>query len=820
MDKNIIVLIIFMFIFIIGFFFVVVIRSTSKKVAAESSSNNSIERSTIEQAGDWVDTRGTTGQTKEDIAQQLETGVSKEDKPSNPSNIDNVLKSLTDILTDPLVYAAVGIQLAPGILSKIDDMTKQLTRPVINSIAEGAESAIARTGAKLAGKVAERTSIKVAQKTAVKAGQRIATQATIAATTGPAAPFVLAAEIAFNIISSAMDGLNLGGFQNLKNSSMLNEMKNTIDEYFDEQVGKNKLPLVYGPLDRLSKDELTEKIVKKVGEIIKNDSNRKTDQTYINSVVDKAFSGLCTDLGGFNYKHPVTGNNVCSLTQTQCVPPWPQQAGDTYYEFKNGVCQVRPSIMRNTCEKMGLGVTYNQNTGSCNFTEEYCGRYSGSAKVVNNDCEVTNGQKIAEMIFGTTITRSIINIFDFKNNYESCPSGMNEPTELVALAALTGPGIIAAGGAMAFASQYLCSGSKCNEGEEMMMQTLGVDKKLGGLCYPSCRAGYESHWGDERSSAIAGMCYETCPAGMEPSAGFCTRFPDTITDVGVSAKCPSNYITTVEGPGGMCQPRCPDDFPVEQGGLCYKSSVERLAGGAIATTIPAKKRGCDPGQRDDGTSCWEDAKCRTWADSNWNWEDGGFIHTRCTGCGCIKKTVFNRYYCPDGYRESTSGLCQAIERTPGLARSLLSVGACPDSGKTYPQGHSKAGQKVILEKEGGVCYLPCDWYGGSYKRTAVGTCQMDALSTLRKSYSRAPIGPAYSVIPKKRKTPFPSTSEDDFKNSTIGKYVQAGINAARDGDPEKFGKALAGFALTANPTVLSLGAQELTDLGAREIMQA
>lgn len=817
MDKNIIVLI------IITVFLIIVVKSTNKKVASSStvSSSSPDTRPTIQKAGDWVDTRGTTGQTKEEIAQQLDSGVSKEDAPSDPSKGDILLKSLKDTLTDPLVYAAVGIQLAPTILSKIDDMTKHLTRPVINSIAESTESAISKTGAKLAGKVAERTSIKLAEKAAVKAGTEIAAKATVAASTGPAAPIVAGAELAFSIVSSAMDGLNLGGFQNLKTSSMLNEMKNTIDEYFNEQVGADKLPLVYGPLDRLSKDDLTEKVVKKVGEIIKNDPNRKTDQTYINSVVDKAFSNVCIDLGGFNYTHPVTGNNVCSLTQTQCIPPWPQQSGDTYYEFKNGVCQVRPSIMRNTCEKMGLGVTYNQDTGTCNFTEAYCGRYVGSAKVVNNDCEVTDGQKIAEMIFGTTITRSIMNIFDFKNNYESCPSGMNEPNELVALAAIAGPGAaVAAGAGLAFGAQYFCSGSKCREGEEMMMQTLGVDKNLGGLCYKQCKEGYESNWGDERSSAIAGMCYKQCPDGMDPSAGFCTRFPDTITDVGVSARCPSSYTTTVEGPGGMCQPRCPDDFPVEQAGLCYKSSVEKLAGGAIATSIPAKKRGCDSGQRDDGTSCWEDAKCRTWADSNWNSSDGGFIHTRCTGCGCIKKTVFDRYYCPDGYKQSSSGMCQAEVRTPGLSKSLLSVGTCPDSGKTYPQNHPKAGQSVVLEKDGGVCYLPCDWYGQSYKRTAVGTCQMDALSTIRDSYTRPPTRSAYSVIPKKRKTPFPSTSEEDFKNSTIGKYIQAGINAARDGDPAKFGKAMAGFAMTSNPAVLALGAQDLGDLGATEIMKA
>jgi hypothetical protein len=79
-------------------------------------------------------------------------------------------------------------------------------------------------------------------------------------------------------------------------------------------------------------------------------------------------------------------------------------------------------------------------------------------------------------------------------------------------------------------------------------------------------------------------------------------------------------------------------------------------------TIP-EKRGCENGQRDDGTSCWEDWKCNTWWDGCASrapgWLGGGCIggaKTECSGCGCIKKALWDRQYCPDG-KVNIAGLC-------------------------------------------------------------------------------------------------------------------------------------------------------------------
>ena len=47
-------------------------------------------------------------------------------------------------------------------------------------------------------------------------------------------------------------------------------------------------------------------------------------------------------------------------------------------------------------------------------------------------------------------------------------------------------------------------------------------------------------------------------------------------------------------------------------------------------------------QRDDGSDCWEDAACRTWTDNNWDWNNGGYVHTVCDGQAKVKKRNWQR----------------------------------------------------------------------------------------------------------------------------------------------------------------------------------
>lgn len=642
------------------------------------------------------------------------------------------------------LFAAVGIGISMGVVTgKIDEHIKKvkerakLSRTHLDrSIERGGEKIVQRTGAKLG--------VRAGETVAVKAGTKVATRGTATAVqTGVAAasasfPPLAAAEIAFTLFTGTMDSLDLGGFSKLSNMDTLNGARDTINDAFKSEVESigGQLPLVYGPLDKLTEAEYDKKMTDEALELIKSDIEKgvvKSDadftDDYYTKKMDDASISLCKKLGGDS-----RGVNKCSFKQNDCVARWPSQIGDTYYEYRDGVCQVRPSIMRQQCEGMGLGVSYDMATGSCKLSEAYCGRYAGSARLDGKgDCYIDKGQDIAEALFGRTFVRSIVNIFDFKNNYEKCPSGTSEPYEFMD----------------PLMAQYFCSGSNCPEGAEMMTESQGVGKKISGICYKSCNDSsynpgayddkgkkkdasgnpkeYVSYWGTNRaSSEVAGMCYEKCGAGYNPTSNFCTW----------NGSATSNDV-------------CPSDYPVRQGTQCFKSSVKKLAGGAVATTVPPEP--------DD---------------------------------------------CPDGYNEAGVGLCSKYKETctAGVVNCKYTRTRCYCT-------------KVVEDSKvrGNSC-------PNGYSRTGPASCQADTvmakLSIPRHSFSRVPMKESpYKVFPKKRKAPFPSTSESDFKNSTLGKYIQGGINSIRDGDPKGFGVAMGGMFLVNNPVFVGLGFNEMVDQG-------
>lgn len=777
-------------------FIIVLARQYGKKTGVEQQKSGTgtalgepDTRSTDKQAETLKETRGSTSHKPEEIKKQLESGVAPADQP--PPAGFSASKVITDMLKDPVLYGTIGGELVLSkikdkVAKKITEQSGKLSKNVVNKAArEGGERAIQKMGMKIISEGGERAAIKAATagaKAGAKAGTSLATKAATAASTGPGAPFVLAAEMAFGIFTNAMDGLNLGGFNNLSTMSMLNEMRDSTNQYFTKELG-SKIPLVYGPMDTLSQDVFTELLTKEILELISKDPNKPKGEipdSYLNAKNDEAIKKICLNKGGVVYTHPNTKETMCSFTKDKCVAPWPLQSGDTYYEFKDNVCQIRPSIMKEKCQGMGLGVTYNTDTGSCNLTKEYCGRYAGSASLKNGDCNINKGQDIAESIFGKTLTRSIVNIFDFQNNYEKCPSGTNEPDEIMWMA----------GGSGLLASRYLCSGSKCKDDEEMMMELQAVGKKTAGMCYPKCKPGYVSYWGKNRaSSEVAGMCYKECPAGTDPTAAVCTRLHENKSDAGRTADCPSNMTRTS---AGLCQPKCTDPgFSKSFGGLCYHDSVD------TNLLVKGPSYGsCPDGFRTEPATCFKDAKCRTDPCG----KRAPLIKTCLSTTSCSGPESRSRpKSCPTGYTER-AGMCYAESRPIQVAKSTIEVGQC----------------RADEDKVNGMCYPKCSKYGGSFTRlTGTGTCQMTSLSITRDSYTRPP-RVAYTVFPKKRTTPFPSTSESDFKNSTIGKYIQAGINSARDGDPKGFGKAMAGMAMVANPAVLSLGMQDLADMGYQE----
>jgi hypothetical protein len=220
----------------------------------------------------------------------------------------------------------------------------------------------------------------------------------------------------------------------------------------------------------------------------------------------------------------------------------------------------------------------------------------------------------------------------------------------------------------------------------------------------------------------------------------------------------------------MCQQDCTDGYKKHLG-LCYHPNVDT----SKISRIPDKGP-CNAGDRDDGTSCWSPLKtswdscaytikgCKQWGkltrlslfnDHCKEWGDVCQGGAKSTG-GAIVKTLMQRQSCPAGYSGPTGGFCYAVTKPAPASKPLLEVGQCNDP--TKPEG------------DGGMCYQKCSDFGGSFKRSAVGLCQMDLMVEGRTKtrnpegpfvvakpadqYSRPPLGISYKVFQKKRKVPF------------------------------------------------------------------
>ena len=89
-----------------------------------------------------------------------------------------------------------------------------------------------------------------------------------------------------------------------------------------------------------------------------------------------------------------------------------------YYGMLVAYCEKPRKTKGQTINMYDQGVRFDPNTGTCRFTSNYCKKmgmkYDGGGLT---DCKNYPGQKVAEMIFGTTVTRGAIKTAnDIKNN--------------------------------------------------------------------------------------------------------------------------------------------------------------------------------------------------------------------------------------------------------------------------------------------------------------------------------------------------------------------------------------------------------------------
>ena len=245
----------------------------------------------------------------------------------------------------------------------------------------------------------------------------------------------------------------------------------------------------------------------------------------------------------------------------------------------------------------------------------------------------------------------------------------------------------------------------------------------GGMCQRDCPPGQKKYGGICYDNAVdtallsKGYSYRGCPDGFRTDPVTCFKDVQINRVASAQKSCPPGWNQSVAGPGGMCRQNCTDGWK-DVGGICYHPNVDT----GLLIKGPSKG-GCNPGDRDDGTSCFAPIKT--------DWCPGMKRQGCCHGpfwyiCnaatstgGGITKTLMQRQYCPDGYN-LVAGMCYAVSRPAQQSKSLIEVGQCTNP--ATPNG------------DGGMCYANCP---AGFAKSGPGECRIDAQTLSREKYCPA-----------------------------------------------------------------------------------
>lgn len=416
-------------------------------------------------------------------------------------------------------------------------------------------------------------------------------------------------------------------------------------------------------------------------------------------------------------------------------------------------------LMNANCD--GQQFPYDKTTKLCKLDQNYCLRKG--MKWDGTNCKLSTGQEIAEMLFGTTTVRGLNALYN-ENQYEPCPPGSRPAAEIATVAGVTmglATGILCyftlgalcatAVGATTLGATYLgqtlCATDECPEGQE----------KISGLCYDQCRDGYDKY-SDAFGNTFQGRCYrcpdgfkkssaglcirDGCPEGQERGSGFGSTFcyrkctdlygPEYTENDGAGIckkscpdgyntddltchrlariedprgrikNCPDGWVTTVEGPGGMCQEDCTARGGKLHLGTCYAKEVDL----AELWKFPNLNGNCPTDYIKFWDSCW--AKSYGTAASEPIREIG---------------------VCPVGYPNSDEGMCYEDCSKFGPDFNYIIGGTCRREAKTLPRTQGRE----VASRLGDT--VQAEWY------------------------DRENRGISYKVFPKKRKIPFGRSSK-------------------------------------------------------------
>ena len=391
-----------------------------------------------------------------------------------------------------------------------------------------------KIGEKIAIRVGEKVGVKVATKVGISIGARFLAHMAM----GP----VGWAMLAFDLLTAGLDLADPGGYANSHFLSEFIESRDETNKYYDNYLIKQGItpPAIVGPLlslpQKLSTDDpksyifndnpilsqtqlalyvMSEYASEYLDKFLHQVTDKYTlSETELLTIVDtlntQALSFFDTP-GGATYLNErgcivLKGVNIkgqCGFPdQSTCENSFnwghiksdlggaDPASGDTYVEWRNNQCIIVAPTLRSGCEDAGL--PYDKTRQVCTLSKAYC-LEKGLEPVTNNDgsqdCKLNDGQNIAEMIFGTTVTRGLIQVFDIRQ-YKPCSKGdfdFNNVPETLKPILMINP-------------LYSTIGNKLCVANTGCYKNEVIDNTL---CYKSCKQGFKSDG--------ATMCYKQYP---------------------------------------------------------------------------------------------------------------------------------------------------------------------------------------------------------------------------------------------------------------------------------------------------------------------
>ena len=493
-----------------------------------------------------------------------------------------------------------------------------------------AQQAVQKLGTKIATEIGEKIAIKVGQKAAVKAAT-MAGKTAVKAGMGP----VGWALMGFDILSLGLDLADPGAYNDVTFLSDYKETRDKINEtYKNEMIAAGfRVPTTISPLDKMPQEATLENaaanesdVPKTIGDI-ENFIASEYVMTYASAITETLDLSELSDLerqpvfdaiiadGLAYFETPdgkkylanrkcliaggeVVGEDMCTYKdKASCDASYDwakikaaftdkEAKVDPYVEFRDGQCILVNPTLRSSCEDNGVEYDYDKQL--CKITETYC-KTKGLDPINTpdgTDCKLKMGQEVAELIFGTTVTRGLKQVFD-PNQYKPCKAGeydggnVPEPyktllyASIALLPPLNIPGILYA----TLGNKICIVPSGCPEGTE----------NSNGLCYPKCRDGFKSDG--------ATFCYKQYPDWENNGQGHTVTSitKKTMLNTGKPlSSCPSDK----DQDAGLCYSRCPDGM-YGVGPVCHAHKH----GVGIGTAVQLED--CPPNSFSTGLTCME-----------------------------------------------------------------------------------------------------------------------------------------------------------------------------------------------------------------------